>query len=92
MSIGWGDTYGAYLDGQSFYIADLTPGIYRLRHVFDPKNMLLEKSDGDNESCKLVEIGDGANGRYVTDRGPATQLRSRNSPVSLRPPPHKAPA
>jgi hypothetical protein len=31
--------------------------------------MLLEASDGDNESCKLVEIGDGANGRYVADRG-----------------------
>jgi len=69
MSIGWGDTYGAYLAGQSLYIADLTPGIYRLRHVFDPKNKLLEMSDGDNESCKLVEIGDGANGRYVADRG-----------------------
>jgi hypothetical protein len=69
MSIGWGDTYGASLDGQSFFITDLTPGMYRLRHVFDPKNKLLETSDGDNESCKLVEIGDGANGRYVTDRG-----------------------
>jgi len=69
MSIGWGDTYGAYLAGQSLYIADLTPGIYRLRHVFDPKNKLLEMSEGDNESCKLVEIGDGANGRYVADRG-----------------------
>jgi len=86
MSIGWGDTYGAYLDGQSLYVADLTPGIYRLRHVFDPKNMLLEKSDSDNESCKLVEIGDGANGRYVADRGPcnppSTPQFSSLSPTS----------
>ena len=44
MSIGWGDTYGAYLAGQSLFIGDLPPGMYRLRHVFDPKNMLLEKS------------------------------------------------
>jgi hypothetical protein len=86
MSIGWGDTYGASLAGQSLYIADLTPGIYRLRHVFDPKNKLLESSDGDNESCKLVEIGDGANGRYAADRGlcnPAsTPLFSGLSPPS----------
>jgi hypothetical protein len=69
MSIGWGDTYGAHLAGQSLLIGDLQPALYRLRHVFDPKNLLLEKSDGDNESCELVEIGDGANGRYVADRG-----------------------
>ncbi len=69
MSVGWGDTYGANLAGQSLPIGDLAPGIYRLRHVFDPKNLLLEKDESDNESCKLVEIGDGANGRYVADRG-----------------------
>lgn len=69
MSAGWGDTYSANLPGQSLFVGDLAPGIYRLRHVFDPKNLLLEKDEGDNESCKLVEIGDGANGRYVADRG-----------------------
>lgn len=69
MSVGWGDTYSYNLPGQSLPIADLAPGIYRLRHVFDPKNLLLEKDESDNESCKLVEIGDGANGRYVADRG-----------------------
>ena len=70
MSVGWGDTYGSNLAGQSLYVADLTPGMYRLRHVFDPKDLLLETTNGDNESCKLVEIGDGSNGRYVADRGP----------------------
>jgi hypothetical protein len=69
MSVGWGDTYGSHLAGQSLFIGDLAPGLYRLRHVFDPKNLLSEKQDNDNESCKLVEIGDGANGRYVADRG-----------------------
>jgi hypothetical protein len=69
MSVGWGDTYGSNLAGQSLFIGDLAPGMYRLRHVFDPKNLLLEQQDNDNESCKLIEIGDGANGRYVTDRG-----------------------
>jgi hypothetical protein len=70
MSVGWGDTYGSHLAGQSLFIGDLAAGMYRLRHVFDPKNLLVEKSDGDNESCRLVEIGDGSNGRYVADRGP----------------------
>ncbi len=72
MSIGWADTYGSHLPGQSLLIGDLAAGMYRLRHVFDPKNLLLEKSEGDNESCRLVEIGDGANGRYAADRGPCT--------------------
>jgi hypothetical protein len=72
MSIGWGDTYGAELSGQSMFIGDLAAGMYRLRHVFDPKNVLLETNDGDNESCRRVEIGDGANGRFVTDRGPCS--------------------
>jgi hypothetical protein len=70
MSVGWGDTYGSNLPGQSLLIGDLAAGMYRLRHVFDPKNLLKEKAEDDNESCKLVEIGDGSNGRYVADRGP----------------------
>jgi hypothetical protein len=74
MSIGWGDTYGSHLSGQSLYIGDLTPGLYRLRHAFDPKNLLIETDEGDNESCRRVEIGDGTGGRYVTDRGPCSAV------------------
>ena len=70
MSVGWGDTYGSHLPGQDLNIAGLTPGMYRLRHVFDPKNRIRESVEGDNESCVRIEIGDGPNGRYVTDRGP----------------------
>ncbi len=72
MSVGWGDTYGSNLSGQTMAVGDLVPGMYRLRHVFDPKNLLVELSEGDNESCRRVEIGDGANGRYVADRGACT--------------------
>jgi hypothetical protein len=88
MSVGWGDTYSYNLPGQSLPIGDLAPGIYRLRHVFDPKNLLLEKDETDNESCKLVEIGDGANGRYVADRGlcnvPPQPTISSIAPTSVR--------
>jgi hypothetical protein len=70
MSVGWGDTYGSHLVGQSLYISGLADGMYRLRNVFDPNNRLLEIQDADNESCRHIELGSGSNGRYVADRGP----------------------
>jgi hypothetical protein len=76
MSVGWGDTYGSHLPGQDLYIYDLPAGMYRLRHVFDPNNKIKESDEDDNESCVLVEIGDGPNGRYVADRGPCTATAS----------------
>lgn len=88
MSVGWGDTYGSHLAGQSLFVGDLAAGIYRLRHVFDPKNMLLEQADDDNASCRLLELGDGANGRYVADRGPCAALAQPSiadvAPTSIR--------
>lgn len=69
MSVGWGDTYGSSLPGQSLLIGDLPAGTYRLRHIFDPKNLIVETREDDNESCKLIEIVDGPNGRYVADGG-----------------------
>jgi hypothetical protein len=88
MSIGWGDTYGSHLAGQSLSVNGLADGMYRLRHVFDPKNLLLETNENDNESCRLLEIGTGTNGRYVADRGPcttpATPTLTAISPASVR--------
>jgi hypothetical protein len=74
MSVGWGDTYGSHLAGQSLYIEGLADGMYRLRNVFDPNDRLLETANSDNESCRLIELGTGANGRYVSDRGPCEPL------------------
>jgi len=69
ISVGWGDTYGSHLPGQSLVIDDLPEGTYRLRHIFDPKNLIAETREDDNESCKLIEIIDSPNGRYVADGG-----------------------
>ena len=69
MSVGWGDTYGSSLAGQSFFIGDLAPGMYRLRQVFDPKTLITETVETDNESCRRIQIGDGINGRFVADSG-----------------------
>jgi hypothetical protein len=70
MSVGWGDTYGSHLAGQSLYIEGLPDGVYRLRNVFDPNGRVLETQDSDNESCRHIELGSGSNGRYVADQGP----------------------
>jgi len=74
MSVGWGDTYGSHLAGQSLYIEGLADGLYRLRNVFDPNDRLLELVNSDNESCRQIELGTGSNGRYVSDRGPCEAL------------------
>ena len=88
MSVGWGDTYGANLAGQSLRVDDLAPGMYRLRHIFDPKGLLLEADEGDNESCRRIYIGDGTNGRFVADEGPCVAPPSRAvasvSPTSIK--------
>jgi len=70
MSIGWGDKYGSNLPGQSLPIGDLAAGEYRLRHVFDPKNQIVELNEDDNESCRIVDVFDRGNKRYVEDLGP----------------------
>lgn len=74
MSVGWGDTYGSHLVGQSLNINGLADGMYRLRNVFDPNGRVLETLESDNEACRHIELGTGSNGRYVSDRGPCEAL------------------
>jgi hypothetical protein len=56
MSVGWGDTYGSQLAGQSIDLTDLPDGDYKLIIEADPKNRLLEINDSDNTSCVLLRI------------------------------------
>jgi len=42
LSIGWGDTYKSYLDGQSIPLAGVADGIYALKSVVNPDALLLE--------------------------------------------------
>jgi len=51
MSVGWGDTYGSHLYGQSIDVSTLETGSYRLRIVVDPMKRLVETNANDNESC-----------------------------------------
>jgi hypothetical protein len=56
MSVGWGDTYGNQLAGQSIDLTDLPDGDYKLIIEADPKKRLLEINDSDNTSCVLLRI------------------------------------
>ena len=54
MSVGWGDTYGWYLDGQAIDVTELPDGDYRLEIVVDPKNRLSESDETDNTSDVMI--------------------------------------
>jgi Lysyl oxidase len=56
MSVGWGDTYGNQLAGQSIDLTGLPDGDYKLIIEADPKKRLLEINDSDNTSCVLLRI------------------------------------
>jgi hypothetical protein len=56
MSVGWGDTYGAHLPGQSIDLTGFTDGLYELTITVDPLDLLTETSNADNSACGLVQI------------------------------------
>jgi len=56
MSVGWGDTYGSHLPGQSIDLTGLPDGDYKLVIEADPKKRLLEINNSDNTSCVLLHI------------------------------------
>jgi hypothetical protein len=56
MSVGWADTYGYPLEGQSVDITGNPSGDYCLSIQIDPKGRLLETDDTDNVASALVHI------------------------------------
>jgi hypothetical protein len=56
MSVGWGDTYGAHLAGQSLDLATNPDGLYELTLRFDSANRLRESNENDNSACTLLDI------------------------------------
>jgi hypothetical protein len=58
MSVGWGDTYGSSLAGQSIDVTGLPNGSYKLVIEVDPKNRLQEINENvtDNTSCVLLQL------------------------------------
>jgi hypothetical protein len=58
MSVGWGDTYGYYLDGQAIDVTGLPDGEYRLEIVVDPKDRLSEADEADNTSAVMLHFSE----------------------------------
>lgn len=56
ISVGWGDTYGAELEGQWVDVTGLSDGDYRLEIAVDPKGDLYEADTGDNVSETYVRL------------------------------------
>jgi hypothetical protein len=60
ISVGWGDTYGYLLDGQSFDFTDNPSGDYLLTIEVNPvvngHRTLFESNYNDNVACTLVRI------------------------------------
>jgi hypothetical protein len=56
MSVGWGDTYGYWLAGQSIDFTGNPSGDYKLSIQIDPKKHIIEASEADNTSCVLLRI------------------------------------
>jgi hypothetical protein len=56
ISVGWGDAYRYYLDGQWIDITGLANGDYDLILELDPKGKIIETNDGDNTSTVRIRI------------------------------------
>jgi len=56
MSVGWADTYGAHLYGQSFDVTNSPDGDYDLIIDVDPRLRILESNESDNSSCVRIRL------------------------------------
>jgi len=56
ISVGWADTYGWRLAGQSIDVSSVPDGTYWLVSTADPEGRLLETDDGNNTAAIRVAI------------------------------------
>ncbi len=56
LSAGWGDTYAQFRAGQSFPIKNLADGVYYVRVLANPEDVLIESDTTNNESLRKVRI------------------------------------
>jgi hypothetical protein len=56
MSVGWADTYGYHLEGQSVDLGGNPSGDYCLTIIIDPKEVLQEIDETDNTVSSLLRI------------------------------------
>lgn len=59
LSVGWGDEYASYLDGQAVDITDLPDGVYALVSTANPSRVLLESTYTNNTAVLYLAIDRG---------------------------------
>ncbi|MFO8037625.1 MAG: lysyl oxidase family protein [Anaerolineales bacterium] len=58
LLVGWTDVYHYWYEGQSLNVGDLAPGIYALRNIVDPDNIVRERDESNNASLVYFKIND----------------------------------
>ncbi len=56
LSVGWGDEYKSYLEGQSLDITGLPDGLYALESTSNPADLILEADYTNNTSLIFIQI------------------------------------
>lgn len=56
LSVGWGDTYESFLDGQSISLRGIEDGVYALKSTVNPGRILLETNYLNNSAVVYLEI------------------------------------
>lgn len=56
LSVGWGDTYHSYLDGQTLDITGLPDGFYALISTVNPDGTVLEEDYGNNSAQVYLQL------------------------------------
>ena len=56
LSVGWGDTYQSFLDGQSLDVTGLPDGYYALISAVNPDGLILEENYANNAARAYLEL------------------------------------
>ncbi len=56
ISVGWGDDYAAYLDGQHIDVTNIPSGRYVLVHTVNVRGAILERDRSNNVASRRIEL------------------------------------
>ncbi len=63
LDVGWGDTYGQYLPGQSFNVTNLANGLYYIEVLANPDAKLVESNHNNNSALRKIRLGGKVGGK-----------------------------
>lgn len=63
LDVGWGDTYGQYLPGQSFNVTNLANGVYFIEVMGNPDKKLAESNYDNNQALRKIKLGGKVGGK-----------------------------